>query len=261
MVGRRVARREARPVAHEPKGVRTPFSVRYNASGWPIYQTGADRGNHVVYLHGGAYINQIVRQHWQLIAYLAHQAPAQVTVPIYPLAPRGGAATVVPQTADLLAEVIAIAGAGRVTVMGDSAGGGLALAAAQLLRDTGRPQPHGLVLIAPWLDVTMTHPDQPHINLRDPMLDIAGLAEAGRLYAGDLSPTHPWCSPIRGRLDGLAPISAFIGTDDILLPDSLALADHADVHVTNGMPHVYPLLPMPEGRAARAHIAKIVAAA
>ncbi|HEY1134735.1 MAG TPA: alpha/beta hydrolase, partial [Nocardioides sp.] len=83
----------------------------------------------VVYLHGGAYVNEIVKQHWQFVARLADELDVEVQVPIYGLAPQHDAAEARALVATLLAR---LAAEGRATyLMGDSAGGGLALIAAQ----------------------------------------------------------------------------------------------------------------------------------
>jgi len=255
----RVAHLARHPSSHKPSGLRGPYTLKHDEpAGWPVYRVGVEAPHEVIYIHGGSYLNQIVRQHWQFIGHVAAHTPTSVTVPIYPLAPVGTAAAIVPAMADLIARTVQAAGPRRVTLIGDSAGGGLALAATQLLRDSGRPQPHAVVLIAPWLDVTMSHPDQPRLARIDPMLDLPGMAEAGRLYAAELGPAHPFASPIRGDLAALPPITVFTGTRDIVHPDSLALANHADLHIGEGMPHVYPLLPMPEGRSARATITRLI---
>ncbi|WP_330334665.1 alpha/beta hydrolase [Streptomyces sp. NBC_00536] len=233
---------------------------------WPVYEIapkGPAAGRRILYLHGGAYIEEILIHHWRLAAQLARQVPARVCVPVYPLAPHGRATTVVPAATDILADVIEESGPDNVIVMGDSAGGGMALAVAQQLRDRYGVQPARIVLISPWLDVTMTHPDQARIERLDPMLARAGLAEAGRLYADPLDPADPQVSPLHGTLDGLAPLTVFSGTHDILLTDSDSLAAKAtkagvpiDYHRADCLPHVYPLMPVPEGRTARDLIVK-----
>jgi acetyl esterase/lipase len=238
-------------------------------AGWPVHELtplagppGAASGLvTVLYLHGGGYIAEPVSWHWLLVARLARDVPARVVVPLYPLATRGLPADVVSGVADLLDELLgeARAAGGRLVLMGDSAGGGLALAAAQAARAQGRPQPDRISLISPWLDVTMTHPDQPAIARQDGMLRIDGLAEAGRCYAGALDPADPLVSPLNGSLAGLAPLTVLCGTHDVLLPDSRRLAAGAaeaglaiDYHEAPGLPHCYPLAPIPESAAARA---------
>jgi acetyl esterase/lipase len=98
------------------------------------------------------------------------------------------------------------------------------------------------------------------------MLAIPGLAEAGRLYAGKLDVAHPLVSPLSGDIHGLAPMIVFSGTHDLLHPDSTALADKArqadvpiELHVEQGLPHSYAMLPTAEGKRARAIIACAVA--
>lgn len=145
-----------------------------------------------------------------------------------------------------------------MVLTGDSAGGGLALEVTQLLRDTGRPLPDRLGLISPWLDGTMTHPDQEAIQSRDHMLARPGMVEAGRLWAGNLDLTDPLVSPLRGDLAGLPPMTVLASGDDLLVTDARGLRDAAtaagvvvDHREVAGQPHNSALMPTPEGRAAR----------
>ncbi|WP_104435019.1 alpha/beta hydrolase fold domain-containing protein [Kineococcus xinjiangensis] len=258
-----VRRRSRRPAPHSPpRSLRRSVRVsRHAEAGWPVYEVLPRRGavaRHVLYLHGGAYVNQLVRWHWYLLRELSTSVPARCVVPVYPLAPRGTAAEVVPAVAALLERMVAEHGAEQVVLAGDSAGGGMALAVAGHLRDTGRAQPGRIVLIAPWVDVSMSNPELAALEPRDPMLARAGSAEAGRMYAGELGPAHPWVSPLFGRCAGLAPLTVVVGTRDLVHPDTELFVERAraegvdvDLHVGEGLIHVYPLLPTPEGRAAR----------
>lgn len=231
--------------------------------GWRVYEmvprTGGQPRHRVVYFHGGGYVGEIDGAHWRVCRRMATLVPAQVSVPIYPLAPGATAGTTVPTATDIVADVLAAASApGLVTVMGDSAGGGLALAVAQRLRDRGLAVPR-LVLVAPWLDVTMTDPRIDESVTRDPILSVARLVQAGKLYAGDLPTDDPLVSPLFGDLHGLGPITLLVGTRDLLLHDARRLRELAtavgvpvDYHEGKGLVHVYPILPLPEARAARA---------
>ena len=239
------------------------ISARHIA-GMPVYTVAPRTGavaHHSIYLHGGAYTYEISRPHWRLIRNVALRTPAIVEVPIYTLAPRATAAVTVPAITDLLVGLIDGAGDEPVTLIGDSAGGGLALAAVEALRDRGGAQPDRIVLISPWLDVTMEAAQQRALETLHRPLRIAGLTESGRLYAGELELHDPRVSPLFGDLHGLAPLTVFSGTADIVNVDSAALRDRAsaagvDVEYIEGpgLPHVYPLMPIPEGRLARAHI-------
>lgn len=269
----RVAQSARRPASHLPPRSlgRVAEISRTFVGAWPVYDVSpreAEPTAQVLYVHGGGYVNELVRPHWAMIRTLVTRARARVVVPAYILAPRGTADRTVPVAADLLSGLIAAGGAGGTVLIGDSAGAGLALAAAQRLRDRTGAQPSRIVLISPWLDLTMSHPDQAAIEAGDPMLARPGLREAGRLYAGTLDADDPRVSPLRGTFEGLAPLTVFTGTRDLLTTDSRELvrrarADGTDVefHEEAGLPHGYPLMPVPEGRAARDRIVQLTRSA
>jgi epsilon-lactone hydrolase len=218
-----------------------------------------------IYLHGGAYIGEISPPHWALVSRMA-DAGVRVEVPSYGLAPQHTYRDAYPFVTAVYRDLVAEVGAGAVTVAGDSAGGGLALGLVRTLDGAGLPQPRRLILIAPWLDLTMSNPDIPRVEARDPWLSRAGLHEAAAAWAGGDDPTDPRLSPLNGPLPGLAPIDVYVGTRDICLPDSLLLRDRAAAEgaplrltVCEGAVHVYPLVPAPEGRAAAREIVREVA--
>lgn len=260
-----------RPASHAPAGLGRGVQVTLtNANGWPVYRTAPtstpDTGNYVVFLHGGGFINEIVRAHWRFVAYLTRNAGVRCVVPIYPLAPSATAKDLVPGTGELLRALLDEVGPAKVTVVGNSAGAGLGLAAAQWLRDSGYRQPDGLVLISPAVDAALGRPEHRAIATRDPTQDIPGCLEAARLYAGGLDVAHPYVSPLNGGFRGLAPMLAFSGTHDLLHPDSIELATKARaagaaiaLHLGYGQPHNYPLLPTPEGQQARESILRALA--
>jgi len=271
VVQEHVRRLALRPAFHAPTGLGRGVEVTLkNVAGWPVYYTApsdnSDAGNYLFFLHGGGFINEIVRAHWRFIGEMTRGASVRCVVPIYPLAPRGTAKDIVPATGKLLRNLLANAGPAKVTVVGNSAGAGLGLAAAQWLRDAGSRQPNGLVLISPALDASISRPEQIALAARDPMQDIPGAREAARLYAGDLDVAHPYVSPLKGDFRGLAPMLVFAGTRDLLYPDSIDLAAKSraagvpvELHLRGGQPHNYALLPTPEGRQARAVILRTVA--
>jgi acetyl esterase/lipase len=237
--------------------------------GWPIYSVTpkgtAEPVLTVVYLHGGAYTAEITPMHWRFIAKLAREANVRVEVPIYPLAPTSTADKTVPGAAAFIASVVELHGVGRVVVMGDSAGGGLALAAALELRDADQRPAAALILLSPWLDVTMSADSQSEIERRDPFLGRVGLAVAGQAYSGDLSLTDPRVSPLFGDLGGLPPITVLSAGRDLLCVDADRLCEKAheagikvDHHKRPGLFHVYPLMPTPEGIAARRSLAALL---
>lgn len=225
-----------------------------------------DAARAFVYLHGGSYITEITAAQWELVMDLARASGSTCLVPICPLAPSETAEQIVARAAAVIAAAVEEFGAEHLSVFGDSAGGGLAVAAVQQLRDSGAPLPSRLVLLAPWLDVELRHPDQEAIKPLDLMARPAYLLDAGRVYAGDL-PTDDWrVSPLFGDFTGLPPMHVFTGSHDIIVTDSRQLVDrvHAaggriDYTEAPGMQHVYPILPLlGEARSTKRKVAKLL---
>ncbi len=241
------------------------FEIREFASrGYPVVtiepKGGAKPGApHLMYLHGGGYVMDIAAVHWDTVMDLCERLGASATVPIYPLAPENKAQDVLSKMQALYLELAERYGAANITVMGDSAGGGMALALAQMLNAEGSPLPASLVLYSPWVDATATDPEQRAIEARDRMLAVSGLEACGDMYRGELAVDDPKVSPLFGKLDGLPPMAIFSGTADILLVDGRRLSGKL---TQDGMPdhiyreyadmfHVWMLLPVPEAQTAR----------
>ena len=220
----------------------------------------------VIYLHGGAYTSEIVKEHWALIAHLAEQTGHDVHVPSYGLAPNHHALEALELVTKLITDLTP--GNRRCYLAGDSAGGGLALLAAQATAGPEAPVA-GVTTIAPWLDLTMSNPAIPAMERTDPWLTRAGLHPIAAAWAADVPLTDPRLSPIYGNLEALPPLQILVGTRDITLPDCRALRDRLppgtplDYHEEPDAIHVYPLLPVPEARPARQaiinHIQKTLA--
>ncbi len=263
-----------RPASFNPPPSPLLPGVRLSADrtrGFPVFTIEPDSGRYgktVIDFHGGAYVREIVSFHWLFARTITVAASVRLLLPIYPLAPHRTAARTVADAADIVESAISTQGAGNVAVVGDSAGGGIALAAAQELKRRGAPQPSRLILLSPWLDVTMSDPAQATIEKRDILLARGGLKEAGRLYAGDLEVTDWRASPLFGDLTGLAPMSVYTGTHDILVTDSRALTQRArdagatvDYTEEIGMQHDYALFPLiRQAHTAREDIARILRA-
>lgn len=182
----------------------------------------------LLYLHGGGYCVGSSRTHRGLAAHIARAAGATVHVPDYRLAPEH------PHPAaldDALAAYRWLLARGtspaQIILGGDSAGGGLALAAAVAMRETKLPLPAALVLLSPWADLTLSGDSaRTHIG-RDPMLTPSILGLWSRLYLGGHPPDHPACSPLFVPLAGLPPMLIQVGSEETLLSDSQQLAEKA----------------------------------
>lgn len=206
----------------------------------------------VVYLHGGAYVNEIVVQHWQFVAEVARRLPVEVRVPIYGLAPHHDAREALALTTAILEQLRDERR--EVLLAGDSAGAGLALITAQHSGHVLGDRLRGLSLMAPWLDLTMANPDIPAVEARDPWLARTALHGVAAAWSNGLDLRDPRVSPLFGPMTGLPPVDLWVGTRDITLPDTRLLRDRlpqVSYHELPGAIHVVPILPVPEGRAAR----------
>jgi len=220
---------------------------------------------HVIYLHGGAYVNSFAPQHWDFMSKLVDMLRCTVTAPNYPHAPEHNVNDVFALMLPLYNELAAGAGSGNITIMGDSSGGGISLALAQRLREDGHAQPGHVVLLSPWLDATLSNPEIAEFDKLDPFLGVEGLKYGGEVYARGVDPKSYLVSPVYGSLKDLAPVTLFIGTRDILYPDCRKLRDKAadegvrlDYREYDQMVHNWMLGPMPEAKHAIAEIVETI---
>jgi acetyl esterase/lipase len=237
-------------------------------NGYEIYTVAPRRertAGTVMYVHGGAYVEGIFRWHWHFIAEMVDQLGMTFNVPLYPLAPEHDCAETSAVMLGVYRDLLAHIDPSQLVLMGDSAGGGLSLSLTMQAISAGLTGPAALVLISPWLDLTMTDPAQEELEKVDPLLTRAGPKAAGRWYAGAMSTADPRASPLYGQLAGLPPIQMFCGTHDILVTDARRLAERAvaegvevEYHEEPGLMHVYPLLFFPESVKARDRITAYV---
>ncbi|MEE7494496.1 alpha/beta hydrolase [Methylobacterium oryzae] len=210
----------------------------------------------ILYLHGGAWVFDVLAAHWRIIDALIARTGARVILPRYPLAPENSWRRTYAFLEHLLSS-IGESPRDRLILAGDSAGGGLSLGIAQRLRARGETLPAGLLLFSPALDLTFSDPSVQAIAPRDPMLAVPGCREAARLWATGTPPADPRISPLFGSLEGLPPVAIVTGTRDLLHPDSLRLREGlaragrtAALYLHPEQCHVFVGAPIPE--AARA---------
>lgn len=212
----------------------------------------------VFYFHGGAYINQPNAQQTTMAARTAKETGCEVVLMVYPKEPVYNCETAYEVCTAYYRQYRENNDCGKVIFMGDSAGGGLALGLAEVLRDAGTLCPEELILISPWTDLTMSNRDMAACAELDPMLGIDGLRRMGEVWADGLPVTDPRVSPLYGELSGLGRVTLITGTWEVLYPDSLILAEKlkgagTDCRLIVGerMIHCYPICPIPEAKPAR----------
>jgi|SRR5581483_1251851 len=213
---------------------------------WDVLPAG-DHRRTVLYLHGGGYHIGSPTSHKALATHLAREAEARVVLLDYRLAPEH----VFPAAID---DAVAAYRAlldegtepGRLAVAGDSAGGGLAVAALLALRDARAPLPACAVCLSPWADLTQSGGTVATKADDDPIVRGDDLDRWAASYLAGVEPTHPLASPVFADLAGLPPLLVHVGSRETLLDDARRLASRAraagvdvDLWEADGMIHVW----------------------
>lgn len=173
----------------------------------------------ILYFHGGGYRLGSPETWRSFATRLTNATGCAVAVPDYSLAPEAPFPCALHE-AEACAQELAAAGEPFV-VAGDSAGGGLALALAVGRRGADVA---GLILISPWVDLTITAESYATRAERDLLFPRPAALEAAELYLQGHPPEDPLASPLFADLDGLPPALIFAGTEESLLDDATTLA-------------------------------------
>ncbi|HEX5171877.1 MAG TPA: alpha/beta hydrolase [Cyclobacteriaceae bacterium] len=228
----------------------------------PKYKTSK---GHILYLHGGAFVSSFINFHWSFLGDIIDKTDCTITAPDYPLAPTYTYKDVLQMVTALYKKLLSTVGSENLIISGDSAGGGIALALAQKLKVENIAQPNHIILLSPWLDLTLSNPEISKIGPADPFIGIKGLQLAANAYAGGDDLNNYLLSPINGSLDGLGKISVFVGTKEILVADTRKLKKlmeakgvQIDYHEYKDMFHAWMFLSFPESRQAKVEIEQLI---
>ncbi len=236
------------------RGIRVPRGITICAkqadgvhAEW-IEPAGVDTENTLLYFHGGGYCICSLDTHRGLAARLALASRARVLIIDYRLAPENPYPAALEDALTayrwLLTQGIP---ARQIAIGGDSAGGGLTVATAVSLRDSGEALPGALFLLSPWTDLTFSGKSMLTLKKIDPIFggegNRFGFAPA---YLGDQAPTNPLISPLFADLHGLPPTLIHVGCDEVLLDDSTRLDENlkavnvdSKLVIWDGMWHVF----------------------
>jgi epsilon-lactone hydrolase len=212
----------------------------------------------LLYLHGGGYVIGSLDSHRHLAAEAGRAAGIAALALDYRLAPEHPFPAAVD---DALASFRFLLGRGispgRVALAGDSAGGGLVVAAMLAIREAGLPQPGCGWCISPWVDMEAIGETMTSKAAADPTVQRAGLLDMAKMYLSGADPRSPLAAPIYGDLSGLAPLMIQVGACETLLDDALRLAKiggaadvRVDLQIWPEMIHVWHLF-HPELKAGR----------
>ncbi|MCC9087345.1 MULTISPECIES: alpha/beta hydrolase fold domain-containing protein [Bacillus] len=220
----------------------------------------------ILYVHGGAWTNQPLNLHWWFMDKMAQSLHAKVVAPIYPKVPHYNYKDTYPKILNLYKEMLeTVESPNQLTIMGDSAGGNIALGLAHLLKMEQLAQPKDIILLSACVDMSLSNPLIPEYAEKDPMLAREGMEVISSIWAADKHLTDPLISPIYGDFKGLGKITHFIGTHEALYPDAIKLDETLteqgiaiNTYVYPEMLHVFVVMPIPEATDAKQKIIQII---
>ena len=203
----------------------------------------------ILYFHGGGYVFGSAHAYRHLAGQFAARTGAVAFIADYRLAPENPFPAAID---DALAAYLGLVenGAHRITIVGDSAGGGLTLSLLSILQnDPSKKQtvvPSAAVVMSPWTDLARTGASYKDREEADPIFTEKAITDISKEYLNGADPRDPRASPMYATLAGLPPVQIHVGTEEILFDDSRSFAARArsakvDValHVWEGMPHVF----------------------
>jgi acetyl esterase/lipase len=222
-----------------------------------------------LYFHGGGFVMGGPNSHRDMAACLAEKAGIRMLMVDYRLAPEHPFPAALD---DCLAVYQALLAQGIPThgllLGGDSAGGNLALATLQTVRDRKLPLPLAFFLFSPWLDLANRAPSFASNAASDVMLSAQILNDAALLYTHGTAVSDPRLSPILGDMAGLPPCYMVVSQTEVLRDDALGLhrklvdqGGHSTCVEWPDTPHAFPVLArlLPEARKALAQTAAFIA--
>lgn len=211
---------------------------------------------HIIFLHGGAFTAEEQSGHWHLAGKILKKLPCKFSFIQYPLAPEHHFRQTHEMVLKAYSELTLKYPKDRFCLLGDSAGGGLALALAQIIRDTDSLQkPEKTALLSPWLDLSLSNPEIAEMEPHDLLLSVNSLKQCAEWYAAGANLKTPALSPLFGNLNDLNSVAVFVGTKEIFLPDCRRLKEKMGKSNTalfykeyREMQHDWILFPINESR-------------
>lgn len=262
-VRRRIAR-FAHLVPPPPRGTEL---VAIDAGGVEAERIATPRSRpdrYVLHLHGGAHLVGFPALFRDFTWRIADATGARVLCLDYRLAPEHPFPAAIEDVVTAYQWLISrVAEPRHVAFIGDSSGGGLALASMMRLRDQGLPLPAAAALLSPWTDLALTGRSLAECGSSDPFVPVELMPKAVEAYLAGADPCLSYASPLYGDPAGLPPTLILVGSDEALRDDAVRMAERmraagsvVELEVWPRMFHVWPMFAriLPEGRSAIARI-------
>ncbi len=241
-----------------PGRLRRSYQVslrKYQTKEIATFESGEEASlTHIFFLHGGAYLFEASPRHWKLAEKIVKKSRCRMTLIDYPLAPEHNYMDTFRMITGAYEMLCQQYPADNFIFLGDSAGGGLALAFTQkLVKEKHHKLPVQLILLSPWLDLSLSNEALKELEESDHILTVDMLRHAAKSYSGGDDPGHYLLSPINGELEDLPPTIVFYGADELFAADCRKLRSmtkNIDQSIAfreyPGMQHDWVLFPLPE---------------
>lgn len=252
---------EVAALASEPEGVTYAESAVGGVSGIWCRPVAAPSDRAALYFHGGGFMASSASSHRKLAGHLARAAALNVFIVDYRLAPEHVFPSQIDDAIDVYRGLLADGLTGdRLAVVGDSAGGNLAMSTVLKLRDLGLPLPSAIVAFAPWIDLENSGESLDTNAATDIMVNRGVVEGMAGVYLGATgSRTDPLVNPLHADLAGLPPVLAIASDSEALRSDAERIVERASaasvtaaLSLYSGQQHVFEYM---AGRAPEADAA------
>lgn len=220
----------------------------------------------IIYLSGGAFVREPTSEHWELTDEICRRTGAKVIAAVYPKAPTNTCTVTYEALLELYALLLEEHPPESIIIMGDSAGGTIAVSFTQWLKNEGLPQPSQLILFSPMLDLALDNSDIRELMAADPMLGVEGMHLCVSSWLGDIDIDSPLVNPMECDYSALPDITVFCGTKEILVFDMELFYNNAcekspssiTMYRYDGMYHDFVLYPLAAARDAKDIAIKLI---
>ena len=225
----------------------------------------SDTDTLIIYLHGGAYVQEILTLHWLMLDKITRHVDAKFIIPDYPLAPFADFRICYDRMTNFYEKCLKYYGNKKIILMGDSAGGGLCIGLSMYFAQKGLRTPDKLILLSPWVELQLKDPKLKEYEKSDPTLNIDELQVDAHYWANGAEQDDYRLSPLYGDVSCLKEVHLFTGSRELFYPDILAFNQKLEekgvphrLYVGEELCHVYPAYPIPEAKEAIEQICQII---
>ncbi len=245
-----------------PRYIRFPKKVKCKLYGnMQVFECESNNDNTIMYIHGGGYLFNYSIFHWRLLKYFSKKGYG-FTTPNYPLLPKYSYKESFEKVLKYYEEYSKKYDMNKVILAGDSAGGGMALALVEKVKELNLPLPKKIILISPYVDVCGANKE---LNKKDAMVDYEATLLLAQAWSNGDNVKNPIISPLYGNLKGLPPIKIYVGTYEILYDQGISLYEklkqeknNTEIYIGEKMGHVFPIIPTKAAKKAKENMIKYI---